>query len=101
MHQDFETQALPRLQQLIRRRIQLGRCKYKHALERANLVNARLWISDASYVKLNDHEKIELPFSMLELNELPNGYVFDLHCLIVPRQPAVELSYRRLFPRQI
>jgi hypothetical protein len=90
-HQDFETQALPRLQQLVRRRIQLGKRKYKHALERTDLLNARLWVSDASYVKSNDHEKIELPFLVLESNELPNGYVFDLYRLIVPGQPAVEL----------
>ncbi|KAK7218940.1 hypothetical protein V2G26_006943 [Clonostachys chloroleuca] len=90
-HQDFEAQALPRLQQLIRRRIQLGKRKYKHALERTDLLDTRLWVSDASYVKSNDHEKKELPFSILESNELPNGYVFDLHRLIVPGQPAVEL----------
>ncbi|VUC33276.1 unnamed protein product [Clonostachys rosea] len=91
VHQSFETQALPRLQQLICRRIQLDRRRFKHALERIDLGNAKSWTSDASYVKLNDHEKIELPFSVLKPSELPNGYVFDLHRLIVPRQHVIEL----------
>ncbi|CAG9998246.1 unnamed protein product [Clonostachys byssicola] len=92
VHRDFQTEALPRLQQLIRRRIQLDRRNFKHAIERIDLTNAKSWTSDASYVKLNDHEKIELPFSNLKPSELPNGYVFDLYGLIVPGQSTVEVS---------
>ena len=87
-HRKWTTEALPRLQQLVRRRIQLskyGRHRFVHPIERTDLVNARLWKSDSAFTKQNDPEGAPLPCTLLAEKELPHGYGFDQHGLLVPR----------------
>lgn len=88
-HPDWKTNALPRLQQLACRRIQLigkhGRHSFMHALERIDLINARAWDANESYIKRQDPDQVSLPVSMLGKEELPYGYDFDRYGLIVPK----------------
>ena len=87
-HRKWKTEALPRLQQLVRRRIELskyGRHCFVHPIERIDLVNARLWKSDSPFTKQNDPEGVSLPCTLLAERELPHGYGFDQHGLLVPQ----------------
>ena len=91
-HPDWGTDALPRFQQLVCRRIQLikkyGRHSFMHPLERIDLVNARLWDAKFPYVKQNDPDRVPLPLSILHVGELPYGYGLDQYGLLVPKNPA-------------
>ncbi|KAH7358125.1 hypothetical protein B0T11DRAFT_283738 [Plectosphaerella cucumerina] len=92
-HPDWEKQALPRLQQLVRRRIQLGshgRHTFVHPIETTDLINAKAWVGDRSYVKMNDPEHTELPLESLAPEQLPQGYAFDKYGLLI--QGSVQVS---------
>ena len=95
-HPDWNTTALPRLQQLVRRRIQLvkkhGRHTFTHSIERTDLINARSWITSGTYVKENDPERVPLPCSKLRKEDLPSGYTFDEHGLLIPSHALPEAS---------
>jgi hypothetical protein len=91
-HPDWETDALPRLQQLVRRRLQLtkiGRHKYVHPLERTDLKNAKSWTAKGPYVKNKDPDSMSLPFETLDAEQLPDGFGFDRYGLLVPKDQAV------------
>lgn len=94
-HPDWETQALPRFQQLVCRRIQLakhGRHKFVHPLERTDLINAKMWTVDGPYVKMKDPERVSLPLRKLRQDQLPEDYDFDQHGFLVPKPSTVSCS---------
>lgn len=97
-HPSWETNALPRFQQLVRRRIQLiekhGRHSFRNPLERIDLVNARLWDTNNSYIKHKDPDQVYLPVSILREEELPCGYGFDQYGLLVPKAPALDEAHQ-------
>ncbi|KAH6697080.1 hypothetical protein F5X68DRAFT_238421 [Plectosphaerella plurivora] len=93
-HPNWEKQTLPRLQQLVRRRIQLGnhgRHTYGHPIETVDLINASSWLDNHSFVKMNDPEGVELPFKPLTPEQLPPGYTFDKYGLLVQDSLPAEI----------
>ncbi|KAI0123261.1 hypothetical protein BJ170DRAFT_599228 [Xylariales sp. AK1849] len=92
-HPNWEAGALPRLQQLVCRRIQLseyGRRSYAHAIELVDLENLLHWKGDNPHVKLKDPDNRQLPCAHLSEEQLPAGYVFDEEGLIVPGQEDIS-----------
>ncbi|KAK7972401.1 hypothetical protein PG988_006535 [Apiospora saccharicola] len=83
-HRDWEKAARPRLQQLIRRRIELGRGQHPlHAIQRIDLTNAISWKKDESFTKSNDPDLVPLPFKPLGKDQIPDGYELDKFGLFV------------------
>ncbi|KAK8851787.1 Lysine-specific demethylase 2B [Apiospora arundinis] len=91
-HRDWEKEALPRLQQLVLRRIQISafRRSYPFSIEPIDLDNAKAWKTQGSFVKTKDPHNVELPFRKVSAKELPDGYTFGPYGLIVPEDAAVN-----------
>lgn len=95
-HQKWENEAIPRLQQLVLRRIQMSKsnCRhtYKFSIEPTDLDNAMEWKTEDSFVKRKDPAKVRLPFRKVREEEVPAGYILDVFGLIVPKDAAVDES---------
>ncbi|KAK2598210.1 hypothetical protein QQS21_005687 [Conoideocrella luteorostrata] len=92
IHPEWEAQALPRFQQLVRRRIQLaehGRHRFTYPLERIDLINIKLWTADGPYTKSKDPEEVMLPLERLDQDQLPESYGFDQFGLLAPEASAL------------
>ncbi|KAK8016051.1 hypothetical protein PG993_014240 [Apiospora rasikravindrae] len=91
-HRHWEKEALPRLQQLVLRRIQIStfRRSYPFSIEPIDLDNAKAWKTQDSFVKTKDPDNAALPFRTVCAEELPAGYTFDLFGLIVPGDAAAH-----------
>ncbi|KAK7994229.1 hypothetical protein PG991_015817 [Apiospora marii] len=91
-HRHWEKEALPRLQQLVLRRIQIStfRRSYPFSIEPIDLDNAKAWKTQDSFIKTKDPDNAALPFRTVCAEELPAGYTFDPFGLIVPGDAAVH-----------
>ncbi len=75
---------------LLVRRAQMGGKFRRHRIRKSpdpldpvELENLGRWTAERPYVKYKDPENIALPFEELSLRDLPSGYSFDRHGLMV------------------
>ena len=75
-----------KLNQLMKRRMEIWRQPLRESanpIAQIDLENLKKWTHKNSYVKMNDREKVQLPYRKLTVDDLPDEYGFDQYGLMV------------------
>jgi len=85
-------EAVHKLNQLMKRRMEMdGRRPFRasvNPIDQVDLENLKRWPHKDWYIKMNDHEKVQLEYWELTVDDLPEEYGFDEYGLMVRREFA-------------